>query len=167
MAAKSANPGHHKITPCLWFDGKAEEAAQFYVSVFPSSSIDAVHRSTADTPGARQGEVLLVCFTLAGQSYQAMNGGPQNKFNDAISLSVECADQAEVDSYWAALTADGGKPVMCGWLKDKYGVSWQIVPRRMIELLGDPDAAKAKRAMHAMMTMVKYDIAALEAAARG
>lgn len=154
-----------KITPCLWFENNAEEAARFYTSIFPDSSIQNVHRAKSDTPGNKEGDVLLVEFTLAGQRYQALNGGPHEKFNDAISLSVDCADQAEVDRYWEALTADGGKPVQCGWLKDKYGLSWQIVPRRLTELLSDPDPAKAKRVMQAMMKMVKLDVPALEAAA--
>ncbi len=154
-----------KIMPFLWFVDTAEEAATFYTSVFPNSSIDTVQRSPADTPGTKAGHVLLVEFTLAGQSYQALNGGAHDTFNDAISLSVDCEDQAEVDRYWSALTADGGKPVACGWLKDKYGLSWQIIPRRLIELIRDPDAAKAKRVMESMMTMVKLDVAALEAAA--
>jgi predicted 3-demethylubiquinone-9 3-methyltransferase (glyoxalase superfamily) len=155
----------HKITPCLWFEGNAEEAVRFYTAIFPDSSIDDVMRTPSDTPGNKAGDVLLVSFTLAGQSYQALNGGPHDTFNDAISLSVDCADQAEVDRYWAALTADGGKPVMCGWLKDKYGVSWQIVPRRLTELISGSDTAKARRVMEAMMQMVKIDVAALEAAA--
>jgi len=154
-----------KITPCLWFERNAEEAVRFYTSVFPDSSVENVHRAKADTPGNKEGEVLFIEFTLAGQRYQAINGGPHEKFNDAISLSVDCADQAEVDRYWEALTADGGRPVQCGWLKDKYGLSWQIVPLRLTELLSDPDSAKAKRVMQAMMKMVKLDVAALEAAA--
>ena len=154
-----------KITPCLWFEANAEEAVRFYTSVFPDSAIDRVHLARADTPGNKEGDVLFIEFTLAGQRYQAINGGAHEKFNDAISLSVDCADQAEVDRYWAALTADGGRPVQCGWLKDKYGLSWQIVPRRLIELLADPDPAKGKRVMQAMMKMVKLDVAALEAAA--
>ncbi|MCL4768628.1 MAG: VOC family protein [Hyphomicrobiaceae bacterium] len=154
-----------KITPCLWFEDNAEEAVRFYTSVFPGSSVHSVHRARADTPGNKEGGVLLIEFTLAGQSYQALNGGPHDTFNDAISLSVDCADQAEVDRYWAALTADGGRPVQCGWLKDKYGISWQIVPRRLTELLSDPDPAKGKRVMEAMLKMVKLDVAALEAAA--
>lgn len=155
-----------KITSCLWFEGNALEAAEFYVSVI-GGKIDKVHHALVDTPGNKQGDVLLVEFTLAGQRYQALNGPPHDKFNDAVSLSVACADQAEVDRLWAALTADGGKPVACGWLKDKYGLSWQIVPTRMIELLADPDPGRGKRAMRAMMEMVKLDIAALEAAADG
>jgi predicted 3-demethylubiquinone-9 3-methyltransferase (glyoxalase superfamily) len=154
-----------KITPCLWFEGNAEEAVRFYTSVFPGSSVEKVHHARTDTPGNKEGDVLFIEFTLGGESYQALNGGPHDKFNDAISLSVDCADQAEVDRYWAALTAGGGKPVACGWLKDKFGVSWQIVPRRLLELLGDPDHAKGKRVMEAMMQMVKLDVAAIEAAA--
>jgi predicted 3-demethylubiquinone-9 3-methyltransferase (glyoxalase superfamily) len=156
-----------KITPCLWFDGNAEEAVQFYTSVFPESSIQDINRSKMDYPGGKAGSVLMITFTLAGQSYLALNGGPFHKFNEAISLSVDCEDQAEVDRLWTALTADGGKPVQCGWLTDKYGLSWQIVPRRLPELLSDPDAAKAKRVMEAMMQMVKIDVAKLETAAAG
>ena len=152
-----------KITPCLWFEANALEAAQFYTSVFPSSAINHVQRSPADTPGGKEGTVLIVLFSLAGQSYQALNGGPHDKFNDAISLSVLCEDQKEVDRYWDALTANGGKPVQCGWLKDKFGVSWQIVPKRLPELLSDP--AKGKRVMEALMKMIKLDVAALERAA--
>jgi predicted 3-demethylubiquinone-9 3-methyltransferase (glyoxalase superfamily) len=155
-----------KITPCLWFDGNAEEAVRFYTSLFKGSSIDAVHRSSTDYPGGKEGAVLLISFTLAGQSYQALNGGPHDTFNDAISLSVDCEDQAEVDRLWEALTADGGRPVQCGWLKDRYGLSWQIVPRRLPELLSGPDAARTKRVMLAMMEMVKIDVAALERAAK-
>jgi predicted 3-demethylubiquinone-9 3-methyltransferase (glyoxalase superfamily) len=156
-----------KITPCLWFDSNAEEAVRFYTAVFANSSVDKVQRSTVDYPGGKVGAVLIIAFTLAGQSYLALNGGPSEKFNNAISLSVDCEDQVEVDRYWAALTADGGKPVQCGWLKDKFGLSWQIVPRRLPELLSDPDTAKARRVMEAMMQMVKIDIAKIEAAAAG
>jgi predicted 3-demethylubiquinone-9 3-methyltransferase (glyoxalase superfamily) len=156
-----------KITPCLWFEGYALDAAKFYTSVFPSSELGEVHRARSDTPGNKAGDVLLVTFTLAGQAYQALNGGPHDKFNDAISFSVSCADQAEVDRLWSKLTADGGKPVQCGWLKDKFGVSWQIVPKRLMELLGHPDPDTGKRVMQAMLKMVKLDIAALEAAAAG
>jgi predicted 3-demethylubiquinone-9 3-methyltransferase (glyoxalase superfamily) len=153
-----------KITPCLWFERDALAAAEFYVAAFPDSAISAVHRSPSDTPSGKEGTVLLIEFTLAGQRYTALNGGPQNGFNDAISLSVSCEDQAEIDRLWAALTADGGRPVQCGWLKDKYGVSWQIVPARMGSLLGGGDPAGNRRAMQAMMKMQKIDIAALEAA---
>jgi len=156
-----------KITPCLWFEGNALEAAQFYTSVFPNSEIREIHNGRVDTPGSQEGSVLLVTFALAGQSYQALNGPPHDKFNDAISLSVSCEDQAEVDRLWAALTADGGKPIQCGWLKDRFGVSWQIVPKRLPELLSDPDLEKGKRVMQAMMRMVKLDIADLQRAYDG
>jgi predicted 3-demethylubiquinone-9 3-methyltransferase (glyoxalase superfamily) len=155
-----------KITPCLWFNGNAEEAVQFYTSVFANSSIDQMQRSTVDYPGGKVGSVLIIKFALAGQSYLALNGGPSVTFNNAISLSVDCEDQAEVDHFWSALTADGGTPMQCSWLKDKFGLSWQIVPRRLPELLSDPDTAKARRVMQAMMQMVKIDIAQLEAAAK-
>ncbi len=154
------------IAPCLWFDGRAEEAATFYTSVFPDSRIEHVMRWPSETPGANAGKVLLVAFTLAGQRYQALNGGPHDEFNDAISLSVRCQDQAEVDRYWDALTADGGRPVQCGWLKDRFGVSWQIVPDALPTLLMDQDQARAQRVMTAMMQMVKLDVAQLEQAAR-
>jgi predicted 3-demethylubiquinone-9 3-methyltransferase (glyoxalase superfamily) len=156
-----------KITLCLWFETQALEAAQYYTSLFSNSEIRDVHRSAADYPGGKTGSVLLVTFTIAGQNYQALNGGADHKFNHAISLSVSCDDQAEVDRLWAALTADGGAPVACGWITDKYGLSWQIVPKRLPELLSDPDRVKAKRVMEAMMKMVKLDVATLEAAAAG
>ena len=158
-------PTGQRITPCLWFETEALEAAEFYASVFPNSTVVSVLKAPADTPGPKAGSVLLVQFDLAGQDYQALNGGRHEAFNDAVSLSVSCEDQAEVDRLWSALTADGGRPVACGWLKDKYGLSWQIVPRRLPELLADPDPDRAKRAMEAMMTMVKIDVAAIEAAA--
>jgi predicted 3-demethylubiquinone-9 3-methyltransferase (glyoxalase superfamily) len=158
-------PTGQRITPCLWFETEALEAAEFYASVFPNSAVVSVLKAPADTPGPKAGSVLLVQFDLAGQEYQALNGGRHEAFNDAVSLSVSCEDQAEVDRLWSALTADGGRPVACGWLKDKYGLSWQIVPRRLPELLADPDSNRAKRALEAMMTMVKIDVAAVEAAA--
>lgn len=155
------------ITPCLWFDNQAIEAANFYAAIFPRSRVVTVHRSSIDTPGARAGEVILVEFELAGRPFQALNGGSHETFNNAISLSVPCDDQQEVDRLWEALIDDGGRPVQCGWLKDRYGVSWQIVPKRMIELLSDPDLARRRRAMEAMITMVKLDVAQIEAAAAG
>jgi len=155
------------ITPNLWFDGDAEEAAAFYVSLFPDSRIDAVHRSPADNPSTRKGEVLFVEFTLAGQPFAGINGGPQYRFTEAVSFSIDCADQAEVDRYWEALTADGGQEVACGWCKDRFGLSWQVVPRRLGELLSSSDRAAAERAMQAMMKMIKLDVAVLEAAAKG
>lgn len=156
-----------KITPHLWFDGNAEQAAEFYVSLFPDSRIDAVHRSAGDNPSTRKGEVLLVQFTLAGRPYAGINGGPQFSFTEAVSLQIDCADQAEVDHYWHALTADGGSESQCGWCKDRFGLSWQVVPRRLGELLASPDRAAAERTMQAMLPMKKLDVAALEAAARG
>lgn len=156
--------GNQKITPCLWFDERAEEAARFYVSVFPDSHIDKVIRSPIDTPGAKEGAVILVDFTLSGQSYQALNGGPHDRFNDAISLVVRCKDQAEVDRLWDALTADGGRPVQCGWLKDKFGISWQIVPDALIDMITNGDPQRGRHAMSAMMQMVKLDIARLRQA---
>jgi predicted 3-demethylubiquinone-9 3-methyltransferase (glyoxalase superfamily) len=156
-----------KITPCLWFEGNAEEAVRFYMSVFPGSSVQKTHRALTDTPGNKEGDVLFIEFTLAGQSYQALNGGPHDKFNDAISLSVDCADQAEVDRYWAALTGDGGKPVACGWLKDRFGVSWQVVPVELIALLNDADPGRAQRATQAMLQMRRIDVAEIKRAADG
>jgi predicted 3-demethylubiquinone-9 3-methyltransferase (glyoxalase superfamily) len=156
-----------KISPCLWFDGKAEEAARFYTSLFPDSRIDSIDRSPAESPSGPADMVITVNFTLDGRSFIGLNGGPDFSFNEAISLSIDCADQAEVDRYWAALTADGGEESVCGWLKDKYGVSWQVVPRRLIELTTGPDREAAARAFQAMLKMVKIDVAELERAARG
>jgi predicted 3-demethylubiquinone-9 3-methyltransferase (glyoxalase superfamily) len=156
-----------KITPCLFYDDNAEEAANFYVSLgLPESRIDKVQRSVADTPGPKAGDVLLVEFTLAGQHYMALNGGVKFEYTPAVSLSVDCADQAEVDRLWTKL-ADGGKPIQCGWISDRYGLAWQIVPSILPKLLADPDKAKAARVMKAMMQMVKIDVAALERAAAG
>jgi predicted 3-demethylubiquinone-9 3-methyltransferase (glyoxalase superfamily) len=156
-----------KITPCLWFDGQAEEAAAFYTSIFPDSRIGGVHRSPGDTPSGPEGSVLTVDFELAGQPYIALNGGPDFTFNEAISLSIECEDQAEVDRYWEALTADGGEPSVCGWLKDRFGVSWQVVPKIMPELLNSSDRAGAARALEAMLGMTKLDVARLREAYEG
>ena len=155
------------IVACLWFDGRALEAAEFYVSLFPDSHIDRILRSSIDTPGAKKGAPLLIEFTLAGKPHQALNGGPHDPFNDAISLSVLCGDQAEVDRLWDALTADGGKPIQCSWLKDKFGVAWQIVPEALARALYDKDSVKAKRVMEAMIQMVKIDVAGLQAAYNG
>ena len=156
-----------KITPCLWFDGQAEEAARFYTSLFPDSRIQSIDRSAADNPSGPKGSVITVEFTLAGRSYIGLNGGPDFKFNEAISLSIECDDQAEVDRYWDALIANGGEPCVCGWLKDRFGLSWQVVPRRLNEMYKSGDAAAAERAMQAMLKMTKLDIAELERAYAG
>ncbi|WP_327115603.1 VOC family protein [Streptomyces sp. NBC_01341] len=148
-----------KIRPCLWFDDQAEEAAAFYVSVFGGDSrIENVTRWPEGTESA--GSVLTVDFVLAGQEYLGLNGGPQFTFDEAVSLSVDCADQEEVDRLWAKFT-EAGEESRCGWLKDKYGLSWQIVPRELPELLSGPDRARAQRAMKAMMGMRKLDIQAL------
>jgi len=155
-----------KIAPCLWFDGEAEAAAKFYVSLLPGSRIDHVQRNVTDSPGGKAGTVLIVAFTLAGQRFLALNGGTRFEYTHAISLKIDCADQAEVDRLWDGLSA-GGKVEQCGWLKDRYGVSWQIVPTVLPKLLGDPDPAKAQRVMQAMLGMVKLDIAGLERASKG
>jgi predicted 3-demethylubiquinone-9 3-methyltransferase (glyoxalase superfamily) len=156
-----------KISPCLWFDRRAEEAATFYTSIIPNSRIDKVVRAAADNPSTRRGDVLTVEFTLAGQSYIGLNGGPEFPFTEAISLSIDCEDQAEVDRYWEALTREGGRPGQCGWLKDRFGVSWQVVPRQLPEMLDSPDRAAAKRAMEAMLEMRKLDVAKLREAFEG
>jgi predicted 3-demethylubiquinone-9 3-methyltransferase (glyoxalase superfamily) len=155
-----------RITPCLWFDGRAEEAASFYVSLLPDSHVDQVVRSPADTPSGQEGSVLLVEFTLAGQRFTALNGGPQFTFNESVSFVIDCADQEEIDRLWEALTTDESAE-QCGWLKDRYGLSWQIVPSVLTRLLTDPDAAKARRVMTAMLGMKKLEIAELELAAVG
>ena len=156
-----------KITPVLWFDGQAEEAASFYVTLLPNNHVDNVSRSPADTPSGPEGMVLTVDFTLAGQQFQGLNGGPDFKFNESISFSVDCEDQAEVDRLWDTLISNGGEESVCGWLKDRFGLSWQIIPRRLPELLSDPDPARAQRAMEAMLKMLKIDVAELERAADG
>jgi predicted 3-demethylubiquinone-9 3-methyltransferase (glyoxalase superfamily) len=158
-----------KITPCLWFATEAAEAARFYVSIFPDAYIAHQATSTVDWPGGKAGDVVLVEFVLAGQRYQALNGGVNEYgvFNDSVSLSVACEDQAEVDRYWDALIAEGGEPILCGWLKDRYGLRWQIVPRAFIAMMMDPNQDKARRAMAAMMQMVKLDVAKLQAAFDG
>ncbi|MCW2853786.1 MAG: hypothetical protein JWM84_3450 [Nocardioides sp.] len=151
--------------PCLWFDGNAEEAATFYASLLPDSHVDKVWRSPADTPAGPAGMVLTVDFTIAGQRVQGLNGGPEFAFNEAVSFVIDCDDQAEVDRLWEALTADGGEPGPCGWLKDRFGMAWQITPHRLEELLDDPDPERARRAMEAMLGMGKLDVAELERAA--
>lgn len=155
-----------KITPCLWFDGQAEAAARLYAVLLPDSRIDRIVRSPADTPSGPAGMVLVVEFTLAGRAYIGLNGGPQFRFTEAVSFQIACADQAEVDRLWAALS-DGGEPGRCGWLKDRWGVSWQIVPTRLHELLSDPDPGRRQRAMQAMLKMNKLIVADLERGADG
>ncbi|WP_129841023.1 VOC family protein [Streptomyces sp. RFCAC02] len=154
-----------RIVTNLWFDTQGEEAARFYVSVFPNSSVTRVTHYTEAGPRPA-GTVLTVDFLLDGQPFTALNGGPEFTFNEAVSLLVECADQAEVDHYWSAL-GEGGEEGPCGWLKDRYGLSWQVVPTRLEELVTDPDPERARRATEAMLAMGKLDIARLEAAADG
>lgn len=164
-------PPANRISPCLWFDGNGEEAANFYCGIFPNSKITRIIRWTEagrEMHGATPGDVLAVNFELDGQLFMALNGGPNFKFNEAISLQVACRTQEEIDHYWARL-GEGGDPKaqQCGWLKDKFGVSWQVYPERLLEMHADPDREKAGRAMLAMMSMKKFDIAELERAFRG
>ncbi len=154
-----------RITPCLWFDTEGEEAARFYTSVFPNSRIVDVARYGEAGP-REAGTVMAVRFELDGQEFVALNGGPEFTFDEAISFQIDCADQEEVDRYWTTLS-EGGEEGPCGWLKDRFGLSWQVVPARLIELLSDTDEAKAQRAMAAMLEMRKIDIAAVEEAAAG
>ena len=154
------------ITPCLWFDGKAEEAASFYASLFPDSHVDAIHRAPGDYPSGKAGDVLTVEFTLMGRPFIGLNGGPLFKFNEAISFQIPVETQAEVDRLTDALSAVA-EAEQCGWVKDRFGVSWQIVPRRLTRMLGDADPARAKRVFDAMMQMKRIDIAVLERAADG
>jgi predicted 3-demethylubiquinone-9 3-methyltransferase (glyoxalase superfamily) len=156
-----------KITPSLWFDGNAEEAAEFYVTLLPDSRVNNVWRAPADNPSTPAGAVLVVDFALAGQPFTAINGGPQFPFTEAISFVIDCEDQGEVDRLWTALIDGGGSSGQCGWLKDRFGLSWQIVPRQLGELLGDPDRERAGRAMEAMLKMSKIDVAALRRAFDG
>src|SRR5688572_28398960 len=151
--------------PCLWFDGTAEEAAAFYVSLLPDSRIERVWRTPADTPSGPTGTVLTVDFTLNGQHVQGQNGGPEFRFNAAVSFDIERENQSEVDRLWDAFGADGGEPGPCGWIKDRFGLSWQVVPRRLNELVDDPDPERARRAMEAMLKMGKIEVAELERAA--
>jgi predicted 3-demethylubiquinone-9 3-methyltransferase (glyoxalase superfamily) len=154
------------ITPFLWFDTQAEEAANLYVSIFPNSKLGHVTRYGSAGPGP-EGQAMIVTFQVNGLDFTALNGGPHYKFTEAVSFSVSCANQAEVDTYWEKLTANGGSPGQCGWLKDRFGLSWQIVPAALPELIGDPDPAKARRATQAMLKMTKLDIAELRRARDG
>jgi predicted 3-demethylubiquinone-9 3-methyltransferase (glyoxalase superfamily) len=156
-----------KISPCLWFDGEAEEAAKFYVSLLPDSRIENVQKNSVDGPAGKAGTVLVVDFTLAGQRFMALNGGTRFEYTHAVSFKIDCADQAEVDRLWEALSADGGKVERCGWLQDRFGVSWQIVPSALGRYLGGADPAGRQRAMQAMLGMIKLDIAGLQRAYEG
>jgi len=153
-----------KITPFLWFDDKAEEAAKFYTSVFKNSKLGAISRYGDAGPGPK-GSVMTASFSIEGMEFTALNGGPHFKFNESVSFVVHCKTQQEVDEYWSKLLADGGQESQCGWLKDKFGMSWQITPDRLVELITNKDAAKSQRAMQAMMQMTKIDIAKIEQAA--
>jgi predicted 3-demethylubiquinone-9 3-methyltransferase (glyoxalase superfamily) len=152
-----------KTIPCLWFDGQAEEAAEHYTSIFPNSKITSISRYGADTPGP-EGQVMTVNFTLDGVDYIGLNGGPQFPFTEAISFQISCADQEETDHFWDRLT-EGGQESQCGWLKDRFGVSWQVVPTALMDALGDPDPGRAQRAMQAMLGMKKIDIGEIRRAA--
>ena len=151
-----------KITACLWFDNQAEEAAEYYVSVFDNAKINNISRFGEGGPGS-EGQVMVVDFSIEGQEFQALNGGPAFSFTEAVSFSIDCASQEEVDRYWKALT-DGGTESQCGWLKDRYGVSWQVVPSALGGLIGGPDPAGSQRAMQAMLGMKKLDIAEIQKA---
>ncbi|HEV8201559.1 MAG TPA: VOC family protein [Candidatus Polarisedimenticolia bacterium] len=155
-----------KIFPFLWYAKEAEEAAKFYASVFPDSHVDRVTTMMSESPSGPPGSVKVVDFTLLGQRFQAMTAGKHDDFNDSISIAVLCEDQAEIDRYWHALLKDGGKEQACGWLTDRYGLRWQIVPAVMEEMMADPDPKRSRKATDAMMKMVKFDIAALEKAYR-
>jgi 2-polyprenyl-6-hydroxyphenyl methylase/3-demethylubiquinone-9 3-methyltransferase len=156
-----------KNTVCLWYEGAAEEAARFYAATFPDSTVGAIRHAPGDYPAGKQGDVLVVEFTVMGIPCIGLNGGPAFKHNEAFSFQVATDDQAETDRLWNAIVGNGGQESACGWCKDKWGVSWQITPRVLIEALANPDRAAAKRAFEAMMGMRKIDVAAIEAALRG
>jgi predicted 3-demethylubiquinone-9 3-methyltransferase (glyoxalase superfamily) len=155
-----------KISPFLWFDTQAEEAAKFYVSVFPNSKITTVVRTGEAGPGPK-GSVLTVAFQLDGKEFVALNGGPNFKFTEAVSFVIDCKSQEEVDHYWSKLLEGGGKESQCGWLSDRYGLSWQVTPTILLEMINDPDSKKSARVMAAMMKMVKIDIPTLKKAYEG
>jgi predicted 3-demethylubiquinone-9 3-methyltransferase (glyoxalase superfamily) len=162
-----SKPVMQKIVPHLWYVREAEEAARFYASVFPDSHVDRVTTLPAESPSGPAGSVAVVEFTLCGQAFMAISAGPHDEFNDAVSFLVHCDSQAEIDRYWNALLENGGKPQACGWIIDKYGLRWQIVPAVLGEMIVDKDKAKAKRAAEEMLRQVKFDIAKLEAAFNG
>jgi 2-polyprenyl-6-hydroxyphenyl methylase/3-demethylubiquinone-9 3-methyltransferase len=155
------------MATCLWFNGQAEQAANFYAATFPGASLGHVQRAPGDYPGGKVGDVVVVEFTLMGQHFLALNGRRDNGFNDAVSFQVFTDDQAETDRYWDALTSEGGAESMCGWCTDRFGVSWQITPRALTAAISHPDKAASKRAFEAMMTMKKIDIGTIQAAVAG
>lgn len=158
---------NNKLTPCLWFDSNGEEAARFYVSVFPNSKIigdEDYPEGGEEITGKRAGSKMVINFELNGQPFMALNGGPNFKFSEAISFIIDCEDQKEVDYYWEKLTSEGGEESMCGWLKDKFGLSWQVVPKALNELMSDPNPEKAKQVMQAMLKMHKIDVSELQEA---
>ncbi len=156
-----------KNTVCLWYDGDAEEAARFYAKTFPDSSVGTLHRAPGDYPAGKEGDVLMVDFTVMGIPCVGLNGGPEMKHNESFSFQVLTADQAETDRYWNAIVGNGGEESACSWCKDKWGISWQITPIALMQAITDPDRAAAKRAFNAMMQMGKIDIAKIEVARRG
>ncbi len=156
-----------ELTTCLWFDGRAREAANFYTSIFPGSEIADHWIAPTDTPGNKQGDEVVVNFKIFGQNFIGLNGGPQFPHSEAISFQIPCADQAEVDNYWEILTSDGGQESQCGWLKDKFGVSWQVTPTEMGAYLGGADAEGRQRATQAMLAMKKIDLAVMKKAYEG
>lgn len=162
---KKPTLGRPNITPFLWFDGQAEAAAKFYVSVFPNSRIKHVAHYTGEEPVGEKGDVMTVAFELDGQPFVGINGGPQFKFSEAVSFVINCRTQEEIDYYWETLTADGGEESQCGWLRDKFGLSWQVVPEQVEEWISDPE--RAPRVMAVVMQMQKLDLARMEAAADG
>ena len=156
-----------ELTTCLWFNGNAREAATFYTRIFPDSELADNWIAPTDTPGNLQGEEIVVNFKIFGQNFIGLNGGPQFPHSEAISFQIPCKDQGEIDKYWAILTADGGQESQCGWLKDKFGISWQVTSPEMMNYLGGPDAAGSQRATQAMLSMKKIDLAAMKAAYQG
>ena len=156
-----------KIQPCLWFNKNAEEAARFYAETFPDSRIDSIDRAPGDYPSGKAGDVLVIQATILGMPFMLLNGGPEFKFDEAVSFQVETEDQEETDRYWNAITKNGGEESVCGWCKDRFGLSWQITPKRLTQLMAEKDPEKSKAAFDAMMQMKKIDIAALDAAVEG
>lgn len=156
-----------KIQPCLWFNKNAEEAARFYADTFPDSRIDSIERAPGDYPSGNAGDVLVIQATILGMPFMLLNGGPEFTFDEAVSFQVETEDQEETDRYWNAITTNGGEESVCGWCKDRFGLSWQITPRRLTQLMAEKDPEKSKAAFDAMMQMKKIDIAALDAAVEG